>query len=82
MDKFYISQEKKDLVLLKIVKNQLPNLIRDLIFDYLEKGLSFSKIGAIFGLNKSTIFQIYKGQYFPKTKAKKNELLEKYLGLI
>lgn len=82
MVKLLISQEKMDSLTLKIVKNNLRELVSDLIFDKLEEGLSFSKIGILFNLNRSTIWRIYHGDYFPKSRKMRDKLLEKYLSLI
>jgi hypothetical protein len=77
-----IQQGKMDRIYLKIVYNALPDLISDFIFEKSQKGWSFEKIGRLFGLHKSTIWRIYKDDYFPKSKKIKDKIFERYLELI
>lgn len=76
------NSEMQRKILVKIVLNAMPGLVRDVILNQKSQKLSYGQISEIWGVNKSTIFKIENDQFFPKSDKKQLILIKKAMELI
>ena len=83
LDRYLAKNPEKAMKILSIfVINHIQEIVSTVISTIKKNGKTYEEISKILKINRSTLFRIEKGQYWPKNSKKQNEIIEKILDLV